>query len=93
MGVRTIAVVHPFEADLRKLTAPPEVEGTLEGAAEPTGYLFENRTNTEAIALNRLFQAKFADDNPRYTLYSAQRDVELPGTSKISGPPTWDYPD
>ena len=87
MGVRTIAVVHPFEADLRKLTAPPEVEGTLEGAAEPTGYLFENRMNTEAIALNRLFQARFADNNPRYTLYSAQRDVELAGTPKISGLP------
>lgn len=87
MGVRTIAVVHPFEADLRKLTAPPEVEGTLEGAAEPTGYLFENRTNTEAIVLNRLFQARFPDNSPRYTLYSAQRDVELAGTSKISGFP------
>ena len=87
MGVRTIAVVHPFEADLRKLTAPPEVEGTLEGAAEPTGYLFENRTNTEAIVLNRLFQARFADNSPRYTLYSAQRDVDLGGTSKISGFP------
>ena len=79
MDVRTVAVVHPFEADLTKLSALPEMEGTLEGASEPTGYLFENRTNTEAIVLNRLFKARFADHSPRYTLYSAQRDVELAG--------------
>ncbi len=79
MGVRTIAVVHPFEADLTKLPGLSQVEGTLTGALEPTGYLFENRTNTEAIVLNRLFKARFADNSPRYTLYSAQRDVELAG--------------
>ena len=83
MGVRTITVVHPFEADLTKLSAPlqwkAQVEGTLEGASEPTGYLFENRTNTEAIALNRLFKARLADNSPKYTLHSAQRDVELGG--------------
>lgn len=87
MGVRTIAVVHPFEADLTKLSVLPEVEGMLEDVSEPTGYLFENRTNIEAIVLNHLFKARFADDSPRYTLYSARRDVELGGTSKISGIP------
>ena len=87
MGVRTIAVVHPFEADLTKLSALPEMEGTLTGVSEPTGYLFENRTNTAAIVLNRLFNARLADNSPKYTLYSAQRDIELAGTSKISGFP------
>ena len=79
MGVRTIAVVQPFEADLRKLSTLSQEEGTLTGASEPTGYLFENRTNTEAIALNRLFKARLADNSPKYTLHSAQRDVELGG--------------
>ena len=87
MDVRTIAVVHPFEADLTKLSALPEVEGTLTGVSEPMGYLFENRTNRAAIVLNRLFNARLADNSPKYTLYSAQRDIELAGTSKISGFP------
>ena len=79
MDVRTIAVVHPFEADLTKLATLSQVEGTLTGALEPTGYLFENRTNTEAIVLNRLLKARFADNSSRYTLHSAQRAVELAG--------------
>ena len=79
MDVRTIAVVHPFEADLTKLATLSQVEGTLTGAPEPTGYLFENRTNTEAIVLNRLLKARFADNSSRYTLHSAQRAVELAG--------------
>ena len=79
MGVRTITVVHPFEADLTKLSALSQMEGTLEGASEPTHYLFENRTNIEAIARNRLFKARLADNSPKYTLYSAQRDIELGG--------------
>ena len=87
MGVRTIAVVHPFEADLTKLSALPEMEGTLTGVSEPMGYLFENRTNRAAIVLNRLFNARLADNSPKYTLYSARRAIELAGTSKISGFP------
>ncbi len=79
MDVRTIAVVHPFEADLTKLATLSQVEGTLTGAPEPTGYLFENRTNTEAIVINRLLKARFADNSSRYTLHSAQRAVELAG--------------
>ena len=79
MDVRTIAVVHPFEADLTKLSALPEMEGMLTGTSEPTGYLFENRTNTETIVLNRLFKARLADNSPKYTFYSEQREVELAG--------------
>ena len=77
MGVRTIEVVHPFEADLRQLPMLPAVHGTLDGASEPTGYLFENRTNVEALFLNHLFNARFGDNSPKYKLYWAQRDVEL----------------
>ena len=77
MGVRTITVVHPFEADLRQLPMLPAVQGSLEGAPEPTSYLFENRTNAEAIFLNHLFDARFGDNNPKYKLYSARRTVEL----------------
>ena len=79
MDVRTIAVVHPFEADLTKLSELSQVEGTLTGASEPTGYLFENRTNMEAIVLNRLFNSRLADNSPKYTLYSSKRDIELAG--------------
>ena len=54
--------------------------------SEPTGYLFENRTNTEAIALNRLFQSKIRRRySPKYTLYSAQRDVKLAGKTLPRG--------
>ena len=85
MGVRTIAVVHPFEADLTKLSVLSQAEGTLEGASEPTHYLFENRTNTEAIVLNRLFKARLADNSPKYTLFSAKRDIELGGKTLPPG--------
>ena len=101
MGVRTITVVHPFEADLsqipnisRSQSYPiafsllvdsnlvpvlPQVDGSLEGVPEPKGYLFENRTNVEAIVLNRLFDAKLADNSPKYTLYRADREIESGG--------------
>ncbi len=101
MGVRTIAVVHPFEADLSQIpnmlrsqsypiafsllvdSSPvpvlPQVEGSLERVAETKGYLFENRTNVEAIVLNRLFNAKLADNTPKYTLYRADREVNSGG--------------
>ena len=86
MAVRTVAVVHSFEADLTKLSVLSEVEGMLEDVPEPTGYLFENRTNTETIVLNHLLKARFADNSPRYTLYSAQRrDVELAGKTLPRG--------
>ena len=85
MGVRTIAVVHPFEADLTKLSVLSQAEGTLEGASEPTHYLFENRTNTEAIVLNRLFKARLTDNSPKYTLFSAKRDIELGGKTLPPG--------
>ena len=84
MGVRSIAVVHPFEADLRQLPMLPAAEGTLDGTPEPTSYLFENRTNTEALFLNHLFNARFGDNTPKYKLYWARRDVEL--TSKMLPP-------
>ncbi len=77
MGVRSIAVVHPFEADLRQLPMLPAVQGTLDGPPEPTSYLFENRTNAEALFLNHLFTARFGDNSPKYKLYWARRDVEL----------------
>ena len=77
MGVRTITVVHPFEADLRQLPILPAVQGTLEGAPEPTVYLFENRTNVEAVVLNHLFKANLADNSPKYELHWARRDIVL----------------
>jgi len=101
MGVRTIAVVHPFEADLsqipnisRSQSYPitfsflvdsnlvpilPQVEGSLAGVPEPQGYLFENRTNAEAIVLNRLFNAKLEDNSPKYMLYRADREINSGG--------------
>ncbi|MCY3742441.1 MAG: M14 family metallopeptidase [Candidatus Poribacteria bacterium] len=85
MGVRTIAVVHPFEADLAQLPMLPTMEGTLDGTPEPTSYLFENRTNAEALFLNHLFNARFGDDSPKYKLYSARRDVELAGKTLPRG--------
>ena len=85
MGVRTIAVVHPFEADLRQLPMLPAVQGSLDGAAEPTSYLFENRTNVEAILLNRLLNAGLTDNGPQYNLGWAQRDVELAGKTLPRG--------
>ena len=89
MGVRTIAVVHPFEADLSQVPVLTKVQGGLEPVPEPRGYLFENRTNAEAIVLNHLFNAKLADNSPKYTLYQANRKIEggsktfLPGTVLI----------
>ena len=85
MDVRTIAVVHPFEADLRQLPMLPAIRGTLDGSPEPTGYLFENRTNVEAIFLNHLFKARLADNSPKYRLYRARRDVEIAGKTLSSG--------
>ncbi len=76
MGVRTIAVVHPFEADLSLVPMLTKGQGSLERVSEPTGYLFENRTNAEAIILNRLFNAKLADNSPKYTLYQTDREIE-----------------
>ena len=55
------------------------MEGSLERVAETKGYLFENRTNVEAIVLNRLFNAKLADNTPKYTLYRADREVNSGG--------------
>jgi hypothetical protein len=85
MGVRTITVVHPFEADLRQLPMLPAVQGSLNGAPEPTSYLFENRTNVEAILLNHLFNVGLTDNSPQYNLYRAQRDVELAGKTLPRG--------
>ena len=85
MGVRTVAVVHPFEADLTQLPTLPAVQGTLDGALEPTGYLFENRTNVETIFLNHLFNAKLADNSPKYKLHLARRDVEIAGKTLPKG--------
>ena len=85
MGVRSIAVVHPFEADLRQLPMLPAVEGTLDGTPEPTSYLFENRTNAEALFLNHLFNTRFGDNSPKYKLYWARRDVELAGKTLPPG--------
>ena len=85
MGVRTVTVVHPFEADLTQLPTLPAVQGTLDGALEPTGYLFENRTNVETIFLNHLFNAKLADNSPKYKLHWARRDVEIAGKTLPQG--------
>ena len=85
MGVRTITVVHPFEADLRRLPVLPQVEGVLESVPEPTSSLFENRTNREALFLNHLFNARFGDNSPKYKLYWAQRNVELAGKTLPPG--------
>ena len=85
MGVRTVEVVHPFEADLRQLPILPTVQGTLDGASEPTGYLFENRTNVEALFLNHLFNTRFGDNSPKYKLYWAQRNVQLAGKTLSPG--------
>ena len=85
MGVRTIAVVQPFEADLRQLPVLPQVQGALESIPEPTSYLFENRTNMETIVLNHLFNEKLTDNSPKYNLYWARRDVELAGKTLPRG--------
>ena len=79
MGVRTVTVVHPFEADLTLVDTLPTVQGQLHLVPEPTGYLFPNRSNVEAIVLNRLFNAKLADGSPRYQLYWARREIEGQG--------------
>ena len=79
MGVRTIAVVHPFEADLSKVPVLTQAAGSLTRVPEPTGYLFENRTNVESIFLNRLFSAKLADNSPKYTLHRANREINSGG--------------
>ncbi len=90
MGVRTIAVVHPFEADLSEIpnisrsqsyptTTSLLVKRSLEGVPEPKGYLFENRTNAEAIVLNRLFNTKLEDNSAKYTLYRADREINSGG--------------
>ena len=79
MGVRTIAVVQPFTADLTQLPVLSQVQGRLEGTPEPTSYLFENRTNMEAIVLNRLFNAALPDNSPKYTLHRANRKIDNAG--------------
>ncbi len=75
MGVRTVTVVHPFTADLKRIDMLPAVQGNLLMVPEPTGYLFENRTNVEAIVLNHLLSATLADNSPKYTLYWAKREI------------------
>ena len=85
MGVRTIAVVHPFEADLSRVPVLAQAAGRLARVPEPTGYLFENRTNLEAIVLNRLLNAKLADNSPRYTLYRADQEIESGGKTFSRG--------
>ncbi len=77
MGVRTIPVVHPFEADLSQVPVLPKIKGRLVHASEPWGYLLENRTNVEATVLNHLFHEKLADNNPKYTLYSTNREIKI----------------
>ena len=62
----------------------PEAQGALAGVSEPTNYLFENRTNMEAIVLNRLFNERLTDNSPKYNLYWARRDVELAGKNIIT---------
>ena len=85
MGVRTIAVVHPFEADLSKVPVLTQAEGSLSRVPEPTGYLFENRMNVEAIFLNRLFNERLADNSPKYTLYRADREINSGGKTFSRG--------
>ena len=85
MGVRAVTVVHPFEADLTLVDTLPTVQGQLHLVPEPTGYLFQNRTNVEAIVLNRLFNAKLADGTPRYQLYWARRELEVQGKEFARG--------
>ena len=85
MGVRTIAVVHPFEADLSQVPVLTQAEGSLARVPEPTGYLFENRTNVETIVLNRLFNARLADNSPKYTLYRADREIKSGGKTFSRG--------
>lgn len=79
MGVRTVTVVHPFEADLTLVDTLPTVQGQLHLVPEPTGYLFANRSNVETILLNRLVNAKLTDGSPRYQLYWARREIEGQG--------------
>ena len=85
MGVRTIAVVHPFEANLSQVPMLTQVPGGLERVSEPTGYLLENRTNIETIVLNRLFNARLADNSPKYTLYRANREINSGGKTFSRG--------
>ncbi len=83
MGVRTVQVVHPFEADLTKVDTLPTIQGILKLVPEPTSYLFQNRSNREAILLNRLLQATREDNTPLYQLYWAQREVMVHGNRKL----------
>lgn len=73
MGVRTVTVVHPFDAELEMLDSIPKVEGKLIPTPEPFGYLFENRTNAEAIVLNHLFNKDLMTD--AFTLYSSNKEI------------------
>ncbi len=85
MGVRTVTVVHPFDADLSQVPVLTQAQGSLERVSEPKGYLFENRTNAEAIVLNHLFNAKLADNSPKYTLHRAHRDINSGGKTFSPG--------
>ncbi len=83
MGVRTVPVVHPFEADLAKIDSLPPIHGSLKLVPEPTGYLFENRSNRETMLLNQLLRTTRADGNPAYRLYWAKREIEIQGNQKL----------
>ena len=63
MGVKVITVVDEFDADLMRLEELPKLHGRLFTVPEPVGYIFNNQTNAETIALNRLL------DTEGYTLY------------------------
>ncbi|MDE0041330.1 MAG: peptidase M14, partial [Candidatus Poribacteria bacterium] len=54
MGVNVIEVVNQFEAHTGLLKDIPKLSGILHSVPEPVAFLFKNRTNVEAIAVNRL---------------------------------------
>ena len=54
MGVNAIEVVKQFEVHSVLLDGIPKQAGILHLVQEPVAFLFKNRTNVEAIAVNRM---------------------------------------
>lgn len=58
MGVKVVAVVGKFDADLMRVEEIPNLHGRLNTVSEPVAHLFNNQTNAETIALNRLLSVE-----------------------------------
>ena len=61
MGVNVVEVVNQFEAETVLLKELPKLSGFLHSVPEPVAFLFKNKTNVEAIALNRLLNRSIVE--------------------------------